>query len=131
LRSRLYTLFLRTVFFPAIEVSYAIPVAGVLLVGGWLHGRGEVGLGAVVAAALYLRQFAEPLDQILMRVEQLQSSGASFARVEGLAQARRSGAGDDDRPVSGGRPHRRDRRAVRLRARRRGAARRRPDRTAG
>jgi ATP-binding cassette subfamily C protein len=85
-RTRFYTLFLRTVFFPAVEVTYTVPVAGVLLLGGWLHQRGAVGVGAVVAAALYLRQFTEPLDQILMRVEQLQSSSASFARVEGLAQ---------------------------------------------
>ncbi|MER6384024.1 ABC transporter ATP-binding protein [Streptomyces sp. NPDC001250] len=94
-RTRFYTLFLRTVFFPAVEVTYTVPVAGVLLLGGWLHQRGAVGIGAVVAAALYLRQFTEPLDQILMRVEQLQSSSASFARVEGLAQAPRgeSGAG--------------------------------------
>ncbi|WP_019074465.1 ABC transporter ATP-binding protein [Streptomyces hokutonensis] len=98
MRSRLYTLYLRTVFFPAVEMTYTVPVAGVLLVGGWLHGRGEVGLGAVVAAALYLRQFAEPLDQILMRVEQLQSSGASFARVEGLARAPRA-EGDGDAPA--------------------------------
>ncbi|MCF3137025.1 ABC transporter ATP-binding protein [Streptomyces olivochromogenes] len=89
-RTRLYTLFLRSVFFPAVEVSYTVPVAGVLLVGGVLHAHGEVGLGAVVAAALYLRQFTDPLDQILMRVEQLQSSSASFARVEGLAGAPRS-----------------------------------------
>ncbi|MEU6555901.1 ABC transporter ATP-binding protein [Streptomyces sp. NPDC046915] len=89
-RTRFYTLRLRTVFFPAVEVTYTVPVAGVLLVGGWLHERGMVGLGAVVAAALYLRQFTEPLDQILMRVEQLQSSGASFARVEGLARAPRA-----------------------------------------
>jgi ATP-binding cassette subfamily C protein len=89
-RTRLYTLFLRTVFFPAVEVTYTLPVAGVLLLGGWLHERGVVGVGAVVAAALYLRQFVEPLDQILMRVEQLQDSGASFARVEGLAKAPRS-----------------------------------------
>ncbi|MEU9456363.1 ABC transporter ATP-binding protein [Streptomyces sp. NPDC048277] len=88
-RARLYTLYLRTVFFPAVEVSYSIPVAGVLLIGGLLH----VGVGVVVSAALYLRQFTEPLDQILMRVEQLQSSGASFARVEGLAQAPRAEAG--------------------------------------
>ncbi|MFI2202451.1 ABC transporter ATP-binding protein [Streptomyces sp. NPDC020192] len=88
-RTRFYTLFLRTVFFPAVEVTYTVPVAGILLLGGWLHQRGSVGVGAVVAAALYLRQFTEPLDQILMRVEQLQSSGASFARVEGLAQAPR------------------------------------------
>ncbi|MFE2061858.1 ABC transporter ATP-binding protein [Streptomyces sp. NPDC059467] len=87
-KARFYTLYLRTVFFPAIEVSYAIPVAGVLLIGGMLH----VGVGVVVSAALYLRQFSEPLDQILMRVEQLQSSSASFARVEGLAQAPRTAA---------------------------------------
>ncbi|MFF2203617.1 ABC transporter ATP-binding protein [Streptomyces sp. NPDC058145] len=91
-RARFYTLHLRTVFFPAVEVTYTVPVVGVLLLGGWLHQRGAVGIGAVVAAALYLRQFTEPLDQILMRVEQLQSSGASFARVEGLAQAPRTDA---------------------------------------
>ncbi|MGW5432640.1 ABC transporter ATP-binding protein [Streptomyces sp. NPDC004059] len=95
-RTRFYTLFLRTVFFPAVEVTYTVPVVGVLLLGGWLHQRGAVGVGAVVAAALYLRQFTEPLDQILMRVEQLQSSSASFARVEGLAQAPRQ---DGTRPA--------------------------------
>ncbi|MFI5685066.1 ABC transporter ATP-binding protein [Streptomyces sp. NPDC051636] len=97
-RTRLYTLYLRTVFFPAVEVSYTIPVAGILLIGGVLHAHGMVGLGAVVAAALYLRQFTDPLDQILMRVEQLQSSGASFARVEGLALAPR-GQGESGAPA--------------------------------
>ncbi|MEV7324640.1 ABC transporter ATP-binding protein [Streptomyces sp. NPDC093970] len=87
-RARLHTLYLRSVFFPAVEVSYSVPVAGVLLVGGVLHA----GVGVVVSAALYLKQFTEPLDQILMRVEQLQASGASFARVEGLAQATRTTA---------------------------------------
>ncbi|MEU5277913.1 ABC transporter ATP-binding protein [Streptomyces asoensis] len=90
-RTRMRTLRLRSVFFPVIEVSYSLPVAGVLLLGGLLHARGAMSLGAVVAAALYLRQFTEPLDQILLRVEQLQSSGASFARVEGLARAPRTG----------------------------------------
>ncbi|WP_329221187.1 ABC transporter ATP-binding protein/permease [Streptomyces sp. NBC_01485] len=96
-RTRFRTLRLRTVFFPVVEVSYSLPVAGVLLLGGALHARGATSLGAVVAAALYLRQFADPLDQILMRVEQLQSSGASFARVEGLARAPK--AVSDDCPV--------------------------------
>ncbi|BAC70504.1 multidrug ABC transporter ATP-binding protein [Streptomyces avermitilis] len=98
-RTRLYTLYLRTVFFPVVEVSYIVPVAGVLLIGGALHARGVMSLGAVVAAALYLRQLGEPLDQILMRVEQLQSSGASFARVEGLARAPRSGPADSAAPA--------------------------------
>ncbi|MFF3848270.1 ABC transporter ATP-binding protein [Streptomyces sp. NPDC002328] len=91
-RARLHTLYLRTVFFPVVEVTYTLPVVGVLLLGGALHARGAVSLGAVVAAALYLRQFTEPLDQILMRVDQLQSSGASFARVEGLGGAPRPAA---------------------------------------
>ncbi|MFD8759893.1 ABC transporter ATP-binding protein [Streptomyces mirabilis] len=96
---RMRTLFLRSVFFPAVEVSYVVPVVAVLLVGGALHARGAMSLGAVVAATLYLRQLAEPLDQILMQVEQLQSSGASFARVEGLAGAPRAVPSGSPTPV--------------------------------
>ncbi|MEU6480481.1 ABC transporter ATP-binding protein [Streptomyces sp. NPDC047017] len=91
-RTRLYTLFLRTVFFPVVETAYLLPVAAALLAGGALYARDAVSVGAVVAAALYLRQLADPLDRVLMHVEQLQSSGASFARVEGLARAPRTAA---------------------------------------
>ncbi|WP_328375318.1 ABC transporter ATP-binding protein/permease [Streptomyces sp. NBC_00440] len=86
-RTRLRTLRLRSVLFPAVDVSYVLPVAGVLLLGGVLNDRGVVSLGAVVAAALYLRRLSAPLDTVLQWMEQLQSSGAAFARVEGLAQA--------------------------------------------
>lgn len=98
-RKRMRTLFLRSVFFPAVEVSYVVPVVAVLLVGGLLHARGGTSLGAVVAATLYLRQLGEPLDQILMQVEQLQSSSASFARVEGLRRAPRAVASGSPVPV--------------------------------
>ncbi|WP_053913605.1 ABC transporter ATP-binding protein [Streptomyces sp. SCSIO 75703] len=84
-RTRMRTLFLRCVFFPVVELSYVLPVAGVLLVGGVLHSRGAVSVGAVVAGAVYLQQLVGPLDTVLMHVERLQSGGASFARVEGLA----------------------------------------------
>ncbi len=99
-RTRFYTLFLRTVFFPSVEISYLVPVVTVLLLGGVLHAQGTMSLGSVVAAALYLQRLAEPLDEILMRIEQLQSSGASFARVEGLARAPRST--DTGSPVPAG-----------------------------
>ncbi|MDX3695067.1 ABC transporter ATP-binding protein [Streptomyces europaeiscabiei] len=98
-RRRFHTLFLRTVFFPGVEVSYFVPQVLVLLVGGVLLARGSVSLGAVVAAALYLQQLSGPLDEILMRVELLQSSGASFARVEGLAGAPRVAAADTPEPA--------------------------------
>ncbi|GHB67177.1 multidrug ABC transporter ATP-binding protein [Streptomyces viridiviolaceus] len=98
-RTRFRTLYLRSVFFTAVGVSYVIPLAGVLLIGGVLHARGAMSLGAVVAAALYLQQLGGPLDEILLRVEQLQSSGASFARVEGLARAPRAAAADSPDPA--------------------------------
>ncbi|MFD9422114.1 MULTISPECIES: ABC transporter ATP-binding protein [unclassified Streptomyces] len=85
--TRTRTLFLRSVLFPAVDISYVLPVVGVLLVGGVLHDHGTMSLGAVVASALYLRQLSQPLDTILQQMEQLQSSGASFARVEGLGPA--------------------------------------------
>ncbi|MFD8330048.1 ABC transporter ATP-binding protein [Streptomyces lydicus] len=98
-RTRLRTLFLRSVLLPAVDVSYVLPVAGVLLVGGALHGRGGISLGVVVAAALYLRQLSEPLETILLWVEQLQSSGAAFARVEGVGAAPRPARAPAARPL--------------------------------
>jgi ATP-binding cassette subfamily C protein len=84
-RARLRTLGLRTVLFPAVDISYTLPLVAVLLAGGALYDHHAATLGAVVAAALYLRQIVGPLDDILLWVEQLQSSSASYARVEGLA----------------------------------------------
>ncbi|MFJ5266553.1 ABC transporter ATP-binding protein [Streptomyces sp. NPDC088387] len=98
-RTRMYTLFLRSVFFPVIEVSYVLPVVGVLLIGGALHANGSMSLGTVVTAALYLQQFSLPLDDILVRMEQLQAGGASFARVEGLAGAPRAATAGAPTPV--------------------------------
>jgi len=87
----LRTLRLRTVLFPAIDISSAIAVGAVFGVGGLLYLDQVISLGTVVAATLYLRQLSTPIDTILVWVETLQSSLASFARIEGLAsQARRS-----------------------------------------
>ncbi|MHC5903506.1 ABC transporter ATP-binding protein, partial [Streptomyces sp. S6] len=98
-RTRFHTLFLRSVFFPVVEVSYTLPVSAILVLGGVLHTHGVISLGAVVTATLYTRQFFEPLDQVLVQVEQLQSSGASFARVEGIAQAPGAVRGDTPTPA--------------------------------
>jgi ATP-binding cassette subfamily C protein len=98
-RTRFRTLFLRSVFFPAVDISYVLPVAGVLLLGGVLHTHGSASLGAVVSCAVYLQQLAGPLDEVLMRVEQLQAGSASFARVEGLARAPRAAADESAVPA--------------------------------
>ncbi|MEE6257187.1 ABC transporter ATP-binding protein [Plantactinospora sonchi] len=84
--ARRATLRLRSVFFPVVEASYALPVAVVLLVGGLFLDRGTVSLGEVVAAALYLQQAIGPLDALLQWMEQTQRGVASFARVLGVGQ---------------------------------------------
>ncbi|MDT5043314.1 MAG: hypothetical protein QOE51_4299 [Actinoplanes sp.] len=93
-RTRLATLSLRSVYFPLVEISYVLPVVLALLLGGALYFAGSATLGTVAAAVLYLRQFVGPLDSIMIWLEQLQSSGASFARIEGLAAV----------PIDQGRP---------------------------
>ena len=44
-----------------------------------------ISLGAAVASVLYLRQLTGPVDAILVWMEALPGSAASYARVEGLA----------------------------------------------
>ncbi|WP_328655266.1 ABC transporter ATP-binding protein/permease [Micromonospora sp. NBC_00330] len=83
-RARRATLALRTVFFSVVEASYPLPVAMVLLVGGYLLSRDMVSLGAVVAAALYLQQAIDPLDRLLQWTEQAQRGFASYARLLGV-----------------------------------------------
>ena len=83
------TLRLRTVFFPTVDTSSALAVGAVFCVGGLLYLDQVISLGAVVAATLYLRQLSSPIDTILLWVETLQSSLASFARIEGLASQTR------------------------------------------
>lgn len=79
------TLGLRSRLFPTIDASYGVAVAAVVAVGGGLFLSGDLPLGTVVAAALYIRQLSAPLDTLIIWTETLQSAGASFARIEGLA----------------------------------------------
>ncbi|MFG2559806.1 ABC transporter ATP-binding protein [Streptomyces sp. NPDC048496] len=83
-RASARTLSLRTVLFPVTEFAHTLPMALILLVGGLGYLDGAIPLGAVVAGSLYMWQLVDPLNQMLIWVEQLQRSGASFARVKGV-----------------------------------------------
>jgi ATP-binding cassette subfamily C protein len=82
--TRRATLALRSVFYPVIEASYALPIAVVLLAGGGLARGGTVSIGDVVATALLLQQAVDPLDRVLQFIEQAQRGVASYARVLGV-----------------------------------------------
>ncbi|MEV6282350.1 ABC transporter ATP-binding protein [Kribbella sp. NPDC051770] len=93
-----YTLFLRTVYFPVVEVGYLVPVVGTLLFGGWLHINGHVSLGAVTAAVLYASQLIDPVDRLISWLDELQSGGAALARLLGITDV------PDDRTPTGEQP---------------------------
>jgi ABC-type multidrug transport system fused ATPase/permease subunit len=93
-----YTLFLRTVFFPSVEVAYLIPTVTTLLFGGWLYTQGSVSLGDVTAATLYVQMLIDPVDRIVSILDELQMGAASLARLLGVAQV------PDDREVTGAQP---------------------------
>ncbi|MFI1993322.1 ABC transporter ATP-binding protein [Actinoplanes sp. NPDC020271] len=88
-RAERYTLFLRTIWWPVIEVSYVIPMVLTLLVGGWLYLRHAVSLGQLTAAVVYVQQLIHPLDRLLSWLDELQVGGASLARLLGVADAPR------------------------------------------
>lgn len=93
------TLRLRSVLFPTIDLSSALAVAAVFCIGGLLHLDGAISLGTVVAASLYVRQLDGPIEVILIWVETLQSSLASFARVEGLGSQGQASAAPTGAPA--------------------------------
>jgi ABC-type multidrug transport system fused ATPase/permease subunit len=93
-----YTLFLRTVFFPSVEVAYLIPTVATLLFGGYLYTQGSVSLGDVTAATLYVQMLIDPVDRIVSILDELQIGAASLSRLLGVAHV------PDDRHVTGQRP---------------------------
>ncbi len=94
-----YTLWLRTRFFPVFELTVsAIPVAGTMLLGGWLYLRGDVDLGAVTAATLYVQMLSDPMDRLVSVLDELQTGSVSLARILGVREV------PDDRTTTDRRP---------------------------
>ncbi len=93
-----YTLFLRTMWFPAVEIGYLVPTVVTLLFGGWLHIQGYADLGDVTAATLYVQALIDPVDRLISWLDELQMGAASLARLLGVATV------PDDRIATGREP---------------------------
>ena len=93
-----YTLYLRTVFFPSMELSYLVPTVLTLVFGGWLYAGGHASLGDVTAATLYVQMLIDPVDRMVSILDELQMGATSLARLLGVAGV------PDDRTPSGRTP---------------------------
>ena len=100
-RTRVRTLFLRCVLFPTIDFASVGAMVAVLLVGGAMYVNDLLSLGVVISVSLYAMQLVNPINQILMWMEQVQRSGASLARLKGVGEVAPAPVGEatpvDDR----------------------------------
>ncbi|MBA3245005.1 MAG: ABC transporter ATP-binding protein [Actinobacteria bacterium] len=92
------TLYLRTVWFPTVEIAYVLPVAAALVWGGWLVSTGRASIGEVTAVALYVQQLADPVDRLISWLDEIQVGATSFARLVGVSKV------PDDRKATGEEP---------------------------
>ncbi|HEY9377483.1 MAG TPA: ABC transporter ATP-binding protein [Jiangellaceae bacterium] len=79
------TLFLRTVWFPAAELAYSLPVVATLAWGGWLASRDLATPGQVTTVVLYMVQIVDPVDRLVSWLDEIQIGATSLARLVGIA----------------------------------------------
>ena len=125
-----YTLRLRMVWFPTVELAYLLPVVAVPAVG-WLpgHPRPRRASPPSPRSTLYVQQLIDPVDRLLSWLDELQVGAASLARLhrrgQGARRPRRRPAQTPGRRAASTAT----RRALRLPRGPRRAARRRPRRS--
>ncbi|CAM3751473.1 ABC transporter ATP-binding protein [Nocardiopsis rhodophaea] len=88
-----YTLWIRSVWYPTLDLGYGLPVAATFLTGGWLYTQGIVTLGQATAATLFVYQLIEPLDRLIMQLDALMYGFAAMRRLLGIRLAAADGAG--------------------------------------
>ncbi len=83
----------------AVTATQFTGLAAVLAAGAALVAGGQVTVGVVTAAALYVLRLVEPLGIALEWLDELQLAGASLARVAGLLDTQPDGRGGTARPA--------------------------------
>lgn len=69
---------------PGLVLIGNVAVAAALAYGGWRVFEGELELGALVAVLLYVKRFFQPIQQLGMFYNALQSAVAALEKVSGL-----------------------------------------------
>ncbi|MEE1839063.1 ABC transporter ATP-binding protein [Streptomyces sp. NPDC088190] len=88
-----YTLFLRSVLFPVINVTYVTILGAVLMLGGWFVIEGWLTVGQLTTGALLAQMMVDPIGLILRWYDELQVAQVSLARLVGVREIE-PGSGD-------------------------------------
>ncbi|MGH8861359.1 MAG: ABC transporter ATP-binding protein [Jatrophihabitantaceae bacterium] len=72
---------LHAIFIPSTTLIGNVSIVLVLLVGGWRVAHGGLDLGVMTAFLLYLRQFYDPVEDIAVFYNSLQSATAALEKI--------------------------------------------------
>ncbi|MCT9143448.1 ABC transporter ATP-binding protein [Streptomyces violarus] len=104
-----YTLWLRSVLFPVINVTHVTVLASVLMVGGAFALQGWIDVGQLTTGALIAQMLVDPVGMILRWYDELQVAQVSLARLVGVRdiepEAGDSSVAPDGRHVRADRVH--------------------------
>ncbi|WP_433893950.1 ABC transporter ATP-binding protein [Streptomyces sp. CA-111067] len=81
-----YTMWLRTVLFPVINLTHALILTAVLMIGGSFALNGWVTVGELTTGALYAQMLVDPVNLILRWYDELQVAQVSLARLVGVRE---------------------------------------------
>ncbi|MEV5490839.1 ABC transporter ATP-binding protein [Streptomyces bobili] len=104
-----YTLWLRSVLFPVINLVHVTVLGSVLMLGGVLVLQGWIDVGQLTTGALLAQMLVDPVNLILRWYDELQVAQVSLARLVGVRDiepdAGDSGLEPDGRDVLADRVH--------------------------
>ncbi|WP_234543827.1 ABC transporter ATP-binding protein [Streptomyces shenzhenensis] len=79
-----YTLWLRSVLFPAINATHTTVLGSVLMIGGVFVLKGWIDVGQLTTGALIAQMLVEPVNLILRWYDEVQVAQVSLARLVGV-----------------------------------------------
>ena len=92
------------IYDPGLIMIGNITTAGVLLFGGLRVFEHQLGVGVLVAAMLYARQFYGPMEQLAMFYNSYQSANSGLEKISGVLQEQPSVV-EPETPVALDEPH--------------------------
>ncbi|HEY0471959.1 MAG TPA: ABC transporter ATP-binding protein [Kribbella sp.] len=93
-----YTLKLRMILFPVINMTHTVALAAVLVIGGGLSIEGWITVGALTTGALYIQMLVEPVNMMIRWYDELQVAQVSLARLVGVREIEAAELGDQTEP---------------------------------
>ncbi|WP_405063332.1 ABC transporter ATP-binding protein/permease [Kribbella sp. NBC_01505] len=93
-----YTLYLRMILFPVINMTHTVALAAVLVIGGGFALQGWMTVGALTTSALYIQMLVEPVNMMLRWYDELQVAQVSLARLVGVREIETEQSGAEREP---------------------------------